>query len=129
MTATCVELVVGKNPPDVAALSALTIGTDTVEATRLALVGKIGENMSLRRFARLEATGKLVSYIHMGAKVGVLLDLVGGDEQLGKDLSMHIAASQAESAGFQRRSCRTARCRAPHRHRKGARRQQAGGDA
>jgi elongation factor Ts len=97
LTAACVELVVSKNPADVAALSALTIGADTVEATRTALIGKIGENMSIRRFARIEAKGKLVSYIHMGAKVGVLLDLVGGDEQLGKDLSMHIAASKPKA--------------------------------
>jgi elongation factor Ts len=53
--------------------------------------------MSLRRFVRIEAKGKLVSYIHGGAKIGVLLDLVGGDEQLGKDIAMHIAASKPKS--------------------------------
>jgi elongation factor Ts len=53
--------------------------------------------MSLRRFARVEAQGKLQSYIHGGAKVGVLIDLVGGDEQLAKDLAMHIAASKPKS--------------------------------
>jgi elongation factor Ts len=81
----------------VAALSALSLGDGTVESTRAALVGKIGENMSLRRFARVEAKGNLYSYIHGGAKIGVLLDLVGGDEQLGKDLAMHIAASKPKS--------------------------------
>ncbi|GHT93674.1 elongation factor Ts [Betaproteobacteria bacterium] len=87
-----VELVANKAPADVAALSALPFSDGTVESTRAALVGKIGENMSLRRFVRTEAQGKLYSYIHGGAKIGVLLDLVGGDEQLGKDISMHIAA-------------------------------------
>ncbi len=93
----CAALVASKNPADVAALSALPLGAGTVESTRTALVGKIGENMTIRRFARIEAKGKLVSYIHGGAKVGVLVDLVGGDEQLGKDLAMHIAASKPKS--------------------------------
>jgi len=93
----CAALVAGKNPADVSALSALPLGDGTVESTRAALVGKIGENMSVRRFARVQAQGKLVSYIHGGAKIGVLLDIVGGDEQLGKDLAMHIAASKPKS--------------------------------
>lgn len=97
LTKDCAELVVSKNPADVADLSALPMGEGTVELTRSALVGKIGENMSIRRFVRSEAKGKLVSYIHGGAKIGVLLDLVGGDEQLGKDLAMHIAASKPKS--------------------------------
>jgi elongation factor Ts len=93
----CAELVAAKNPADVAALSALPMGEGTVESTRSALVGKVGENMSLRRFVRTEAKGQLLSYIHGGAKIGVLLDLVGGDEQLGKDIAMHIAASKPKS--------------------------------
>lgn len=93
----CAELVASQNPADVAALSALPMGEGTVESTRTALVGKIGENMSVRRFVRVAAQGKLVSYIHGGAKIGVLLDLVGGDEQLGKDLAMHIAASKPKA--------------------------------
>jgi len=97
LTKGCVELVAGKNPADVVALSALPMGEGTVESTRTALVGKIGENMSVRRFLRVEAKGKLVSYIHGGAKIGVLLDVIGGDEQLGKDLAMHIAASKPKS--------------------------------
>jgi len=92
-----VQLVVDKNPADVVALAALPSGTGTVESTRTALVGKIGENMTLRRFQRIEAKGALHSYIHGGAKIGVLLDLVGGDEQLGRDLSMHIAASKPKA--------------------------------
>lgn len=93
----CAERVASHNPADVAALSALPMGEGTVESTRTALVGKIGENMSVRRFVRVAAQGKLVSYIHGGAKIGVLLDLVGGDEQLGKDLAMHIAASKPKA--------------------------------
>ncbi|MFA7291624.1 MAG: translation elongation factor Ts [Rhodocyclaceae bacterium] len=93
----CAELVAGKNPADVATLSALPMGEGTVESTRSALVGKVGENMSIRRFVRAEAKGKLVSYIHGGAKVAVLVDLVGGDEQLGKDIAMHIAASKPKA--------------------------------
>ena len=97
LTKGCAERVTTQNPVDVAALSALPMGEGTVESTRTALVGKIGENMSLRRFIRVEAQGKLVSYIHGGAKIGVLVDLVGGDDQLGKDLAMHIAASKPKA--------------------------------
>lgn len=93
----CAELVAAKNPADVAALSALPMGEGTVESTRSALVGKIGENMSIRRFARFEAKGKLTSYVHGGSKIGVVIDVVGGDEQLAKDLAMHIAASKPKS--------------------------------
>lgn len=91
------ELVATQNPVDVAALSALTINGVAVETARTALVGKIGENLSIRRFSRFVAKGKLTSYIHGGAKIGVLLDLVDGDEGLGKDLAMHIAASKPKS--------------------------------
>ena len=93
----CAELVSTNKPTDVAALSALPLGEGSVETTRTALVGKIGENMSIRRFNRVEAKGQLFSYIHGGAKIGVLLDLVGGDEQLGKDIAMHIAASKPKA--------------------------------
>jgi elongation factor Ts len=91
------DLVAKHNPGDVAALSALELNGATVEATRTALVGKIGENMSIRRFARIQAQGKLTSYVHGGAKIGVLVDVSGGDEQLAKDLAMHIAASKPKS--------------------------------
>jgi len=97
LAADCAKLVAEKNPADVAALSALALGEGTVESTRTALVGKIGENMSIRRFVRISASGKLASYIHGGSKIGVLVDLVGGDEQLAKDLAMHIAASKPKS--------------------------------
>ena len=97
MTKNCAKLVATSDPVDVAALSVLSMGEGTVESTRSALVGKIGENLSIRRFVRIEAQGKLASYIHGGAKIGVLLDVVGGDEQMAKDLAMHIAASKPKS--------------------------------
>ncbi|MBL8488752.1 MAG: elongation factor Ts [Rhodocyclaceae bacterium] len=90
-------LVAENSPADVAALSAMDLGGATVEETRSALVGKIGENMSIRRFVRCQAEGKLASYVHGGSKIGVLVDVVGGDEQLAKDLAMHIAASKPKS--------------------------------
>ena len=88
-----------KNPADVAALLELPIanGSGSVEEVRKALVMKLGENVSVRRIARYStAAGKLASYLH-GSKIGVLLDLNGGDEALGKDLAMHIAASKPKS--------------------------------
>jgi elongation factor Ts len=91
------ELAATQAPADVAALSLLPLGEGTVEFARAALVGKIGENMSLRRFQRIEARGRLHFYIHGGAKIGVLLDLIGGDDRLGKDVAMHIAASRPKS--------------------------------
>ncbi len=87
------ELVAGNNPADVAAIGNLPLGEGTVESVRTQLVGKIGENMSIRRFVRIEAAGKLASYVHGGSKIGVLID-VTGDEELAKDLAMHIAASK-----------------------------------
>lgn len=93
----CAELVATKNPADVAALSALPMGEGTVESTRSALVGKIGENMTIRRFVRIEAKGKLASYVHGGAKIGVLVDVTGGDDQMARDIAMHIAASKPKS--------------------------------
>jgi len=79
---------VGKtNPADVAALKGF-------EERRKALVQKIGENISIRRFARLEAKGKLALYLH-GVKIGVLVDL-DGPEDLGKDLAMHIAFAKPQ---------------------------------
>jgi len=91
------ELVATSNPADVAALAGLELGGKTVETVRSELVGKIGENMSIRRFARIEAQGQVFSYVHGGAKIGVLVDLVGGDEELGRDLAMHIAASKPKA--------------------------------
>jgi elongation factor Ts len=90
-------LVVARNPADVAALSAMPLGDGTVESTRTALVGKIGENINVRRFARMQAKGALASYVHGGSKIGVLLDFTGGNAELGRDIAMHIAASKPKA--------------------------------
>src|SRR3989475_9377067 len=92
--ASLAELAAKSNPADLAALGALRLGLATVEETRKALVGRIGENLSVRRFARIEAKGRLSQYVHGGAKIGVLIDVSGGNDQLGRDLAMHIAASK-----------------------------------
>jgi len=89
---TLAEQVATHNPADVAALSALPLNGKTVDEVRAALVGKIGENMSIRRFTRYETAGKLSSYVHSG-RIGVLVDYTGADE-VGKDLAMHIAATK-----------------------------------
>ncbi len=86
------ELVASKNPADSVALAALPLDGGTVEARRQALVQKIGENISVRRFHRMPATGVLTQYIH-GAKIGVLVDFEG-PEDAGKDVAMHIAFSK-----------------------------------
>jgi elongation factor Ts len=93
------ETVAKANPADVEALLNLAIvnGSGSVEETRKALVMKLGENVTIRRMARYATTdGKLASYLH-GSKIGVLLHFTGGDETLGRDLSMHIAASKPKS--------------------------------
>jgi elongation factor Ts len=66
---------------------------ETLDAALQSLVGKLGEKMTLRRVATVKAQGKLGSYLH-GSRIGVLVDYSGGDEALGKDLAMHIAASR-----------------------------------
>jgi len=91
------KLAAEQKPADVAAMSALTVDGAVVEERRKTLVGKIGENVSIRRFVCTDAKGKFASYIHGGAKIGVLVDLVGGDETLGKDIAMHIAASKPKA--------------------------------
>jgi elongation factor Ts len=96
-TKSLAEMVAKNNPADVAALSAMDMGGKSVEEVRTQLVGKIGENMSLRRFVRTSAQGRLASYVHGGSRIGVIVDVVGGDEQLAKDVAMHIAASKPVS--------------------------------
>jgi len=88
------QLVVREHAGDVAALSGRTLASgETIEARRVALVQKIGENITLRRFVRLDAQGRVASYVH-GTRIGVLVDYTGGNEALGKDLAMHIAATK-----------------------------------
>ncbi|MGF6238294.1 elongation factor Ts [Paraburkholderia sp. GAS38] len=90
------ELVAKQNPADVAALAALPLEGSTVDAVRLALVGKIGENLSIRRFVRFETANQLAAYLH-GTRIGVLVEYTGADEQVGKDVAMHIAAMKPVS--------------------------------
>ena len=82
-----------KNPANIDALTNLTMSSGNAEEVRAQLVGKIGENITPRRFIRYQTTGQIVSYVHSG-RIGVLLDLQGGDDGLGKDLAMHIAANK-----------------------------------
>lgn len=83
-------------PANIEVVATLPMNGATVEETRAQLVGKIGENITPRRFVRPNVQGKLVSYIH-GSKIGVLVDLVGGDDALAKDIAMHIAAAKPKS--------------------------------
>ncbi|HTP63233.1 MAG TPA: translation elongation factor Ts [Burkholderiales bacterium] len=82
------ELVAAKNPADIAVLTAYP----GIEAQRQALVQKIGENITIRRFSRMQAKGKLAQYVH-GGRIGVLVDYDGADET-GKDVAMHISFSK-----------------------------------
>ena len=88
------QLVATQGPADVEALSRLPLKGVGVEETRKALVGKIGENMAIRRFTQMTASGRLASYVHGGARIGVLVNVTGGDDALARDLAMHIAASK-----------------------------------
>jgi len=84
-----------ENPADVEALMQTKINGATVEEARQALVSKIGENIQVRRFVRAATDGTLGAYIH-GGRIGVLVDLSGGDEELARDLAMHVAAMNPE---------------------------------
>jgi elongation factor Ts len=93
------ETVAKNNPADVAALAAVVIanGSLSVEEARKALLVKLGENITIRRFERYAtSTGKLSSYLH-GSKIGVLVSFTGGDESMGRDIAMHIAASKPKA--------------------------------
>lgn len=90
------RLVAEHNPADVAALLALPLDGKTLDEVRSALIGKIGENMSIRRFQRFETSAKLASYLH-GTRIGVMVEYDGADEQVGKDVAMHIAAMKPVS--------------------------------
>jgi elongation factor Ts len=88
------ELIAKSNPADAAALGALPYSQDgfgpTLEDVRKGLIGKIGENMSFRRFKRFSGSNKLVSYLH-GTRIGVVVEYEG-DEVAAKDVAMHVAA-------------------------------------
>jgi elongation factor Ts len=93
-TKACAELVAKHNPVDVAGLSALAYEQDgfgpTLEDVRKGLIGKIGENMAIRRFKRYADGGKLASYLH-GTRIGVMVEF-DGDDVAAKDVAMHVAA-------------------------------------
>jgi elongation factor Ts len=88
------ELVAKHNPADLAALGALPYSQDgfgpTLEDVRKGLIGKIGENMSFRRFKQFNSGAKLASYLH-GTRIGVLVEYEG-DDTAAKDVAMHVAA-------------------------------------
>lgn len=84
------------NPADLEAVAALPMQGATAEEVRTQLAGKIGENITPRRFVRIAAEGKVSSYVH-GARIGVLVDVIGGDDELGKDIAMHIAAAKPKA--------------------------------
>lgn len=84
------------NPGDINAAGSLAMADATAEEVRTQLAGKIGENITPRRFVRVEAEGKMFSYVH-GGKIGVIVDVVGGDDELGKDIAMHIAAAKPKA--------------------------------
>jgi len=91
---TLAQLVAKHNPSDLAALSAISVEGGLVEAKRQALVQKIGENLSIRRFHRIQTGAKLVQYLH-GVKIGVLVEFEG-EGDVGKDLAMHIAFAKPQ---------------------------------
>jgi elongation factor Ts len=90
------DVIAAAKPANIEAVAALKLGVGSVEDVRTQLVGKIGENITPRRFVAADAKGKLSSYVH-GARIGVLVDLVGGDDALGKDIAMHIAAAKPKA--------------------------------
>jgi elongation factor Ts len=90
------EVVVSEKPSNVEELSKVSTNGKTVEDLRTGLIGKIGENITPRRFVNVYAKGSLYSYIH-GLRIGVIIDLEGGNEDLGKDIAMHIAAAKPKA--------------------------------
>jgi elongation factor Ts len=95
----CADLVSAHNPADIAALSALPLSQDgfgpTVEDVRKGLIGKIGENMAVRRFRRYAGGGQLAHYLH-GTRIGVMVEFEGS-EVAAKDVAMHVAAMKPVS--------------------------------
>lgn len=91
------KLIAEKAPADLDALNMLTIEGDlTVDTKRAELIGRIGENMTIRRFKYFKSNAKLASYLH-GTSIGVVVEYDGAEEQVGKDVAMHIAAMKPVS--------------------------------
>jgi elongation factor Ts len=86
------DLVLAGRPADVEALLALEIDGQTLEEARTALVAKVGENIAVRRFEVLESQATVGPYVHNG-RIGVLVELEGGDADLARDLAMQVAAT------------------------------------
>jgi elongation factor Ts len=91
-----VQVIVEKKLKNIGNLGEVEIDSNTIEELRTQLIGKIGENITPRRFINLSAKGSLYSYIH-GSKLGVILDLESGNDELGKDIAMHIAATKPKA--------------------------------
>jgi elongation factor Ts len=89
------QIVVAQKPSDVATLSRLSLEGEQVESKRNALVQKIGENIAIRRFVCYETSGRIAIYLH-GNRIGVMVDYTVTDEQIGKDIAMHIAAANPQ---------------------------------
>jgi elongation factor Ts len=89
------QIVVAQKPSDVATLSRLSVEGEQVESKRNALVQKIGENIAIRRFVCYETSGRIAIYLH-GNRIGVMVDYTVTDEQIGKDIAMHIAAANPQ---------------------------------
>ena len=87
------ETIAEKNPKDLDALNEIKIGGKKISDLVTEATATIGEKISIRRFTRYTTEGRIASYIHLGGKIGVLVDLTGGTVDLGKDVAMQIAAS------------------------------------
>jgi len=88
-----IEHIAATKPADLDALNDSAIGGKKVSDLVTEATATIGEKISVRRFVVYETAGKLTSYIHMGGKIGVLVDMTGGTDELGKDVAMQIAAA------------------------------------
>jgi len=88
-----IEAIDTHNPADVETLMGLSAGERTIEKANQQLIAKIGEKITVRRFEKLSSEGQIGNYLH-GNRIGVIVEIEGGDEALAKDLAMHIAASK-----------------------------------
>jgi elongation factor Ts len=87
-----------QQPADVDALKEITLDSgDTVESKRQALVAKIGENIQVRRFTTMSSDEGLIGFYRHGDRIGTMVSIKGGDEELARDLAMHIAASRPQA--------------------------------
>lgn len=94
LTKAVAQAIAANDVADVEALASVKLASgETIEEARKALISKIGENITVRRFVRFQTADSLAVYLH-GSKIGVMVEFAGGDEQLGKDVAMHIAASK-----------------------------------